>query len=86
MGALADGAEDVATVELRGGKQVERSGEQAYPGGAADGMKEEVCGVSAMVKNRREKMQDERSAEDDLVMRWRGRRRTVRVWCEWENG
>src|SRR5260370_3661585 len=72
MGALADGAEDVATVELRGGKQVERSGEQAYPGGAADGMKEEVCGVSAMVKNRREKMQDERSAEDDLVIRWRG--------------
>ena len=67
MCALAYGAEDVAAVELRGGKKIERSGKETDPGGAADGVKEEVCGVGAMVKNRREEMQDERSTEDDLV-------------------
>ena len=58
MSALADGAEDVAAVELCGGKKIERSGEKAYPGGTADGMKKEVRGVGAMVKNRREEMED----------------------------
>ena len=67
MSALTDGAKDVAAVELRGGKKIERGGEQSHPGGAADGMKEEACGVRAMMKNRREEMEDERRAKDDLV-------------------
>ena len=67
MSALADGAEDVAAVELRGGKKIKRSGEEADPGGTADGMQKEVCGAGAMMKNRREEMQDERGAENDFV-------------------
>jgi hypothetical protein len=68
MSALIDGAEDVAAVELRGGEEIERSGEETDPSGAADGMKEKTRGVRAMVKNRREEMEDERRAEDDLVV------------------
>ncbi len=58
MSALADGAKDVAAVELRGGKKIERGGEEADPGGATDRMKEEACGVRAVVKNRCEEMED----------------------------
>ena len=67
MSALVDGAEDVAAVELRGGKKIERSGEEANPGGAADRMQKEVCRAGAMMKNRRQKTQDERGAENDFV-------------------
>jgi len=75
MSALADGAEDVAAIELPGGKKIERSGEKADPCGASDRMKKEVRGVSAMMKNRREEMEDERRTEDNSGVRGVGKAR-----------
>ena len=68
MGALAERAKNVAAIELRGGKKIERSGEESDPGGAADRMQEKIAGVRAVAKQRREELQKERSTEDEFVV------------------
>src|SRR5579859_328592 len=68
MGALAQGAKNVAAIELRGGKKIERGGEEPDPGGAADRMQEKIACVRAVAKQRREKLQKERSAEDEFIV------------------
>jgi hypothetical protein len=45
--AGAEGTEDVAAVELGNGEEIDRSGEEADPGGAADGVKQEGTGGNA---------------------------------------
>src|SRR5579864_6918800 len=68
MGALAQGAKNVAAIELRGGKKIERGGEEPDPGGAADRMQEKIAGVRAVAKQRCEKLKQEWSAEDEFVV------------------
>ena len=68
MGALAERAKNVAAIELRGGKKIERSGEEPDPGSAADRMQEKIAGVRAVTKQRREKLKQEWSAEDEFVV------------------
>jgi hypothetical protein len=43
----------VAAVELSGGEEIERSGEESDPGGATDGMKKDVGDGCAGRKGRR---------------------------------
>jgi len=42
----------VATVELSGGEEIQGGGEEADPGGAADGVKEEIAGGATVAKKR----------------------------------
>src|SRR5260370_14998958 len=58
MSALAQGADDVAAIELRGGKKIERGREQAHPSCPARGMQKDGRGAGAMMKNRPEAMKD----------------------------
>lgn len=69
MKTSADGAEYVSAIQLAGGEEIERSGEKADPGGAANGMEEKNAGGRAVVKNRSEETQQKRSAEDDIGVR-----------------
>jgi len=69
MDARAERAEDVAAVELRGGDEVERRGEESDPGGTADGMKKDVANRSVWVEERGESAEDQRSAEDGARVR-----------------
>jgi len=64
--ARTDGAKDVATIELSGGEEVQRSGEKAHPGGAADRVEQEGVRGCAWTKDGSEKTQQERSAENDF--------------------
>jgi hypothetical protein len=66
MAARAYGTEDVPAIELPGGKEVERSGEEADPGGAADGMEEKIFRGDAGMNHGREQVQDERHSENDV--------------------
>lgn len=69
MGTRAEGAKNVAAVELRGGQKVEGGGEEADPGGAANGRKEQAVGVDARVKERVQQAEEQRSAEDHVRLR-----------------
>ena len=66
MQARADGAEDMATVQLADGEQVQGSHEQTNPCGAADGRKEQRAGVHAGVQEGVKKSQQQRHAEGDI--------------------
>jgi len=66
VAARADGAEDVATIELAGGQQVEGSGEKADPGGTADGMEEKIFRGDAGMNDCGEQMKDQRHTEHDV--------------------
>jgi hypothetical protein len=70
--ARAQRAEDVAAVELRGGEEIERSGEEADPGGAAYRMKKNVRDRRVGIKKRGESAEDERRAEDGADVIWIG--------------
>src|SRR5579862_991021 len=71
--ARAQRAEDVAAVELRGGEEIERSGEESDPGGAAYGMKKNVCDRRVRIKDRGESAEDEGRAEDGADVIWIGK-------------
>lgn len=64
--ARTDGAKDVATIELSGGEEVQRSGEKTDPGSAADRVEQEGVRGCAWMNDGSEKTQQERSAENDL--------------------
>jgi len=66
MQARADGTEDMATVQLTDGEQVQGSNEQTNPRGAADGRKEKRAGVDAGVQQGVKKSQQQRHAEGDI--------------------
>ena len=66
MQARADGTEDMATVQLAHGEQVQGSHEQTDPCGAADGRKEQRAGVHAGVQEGVKKSQQQRHAEGDV--------------------
>jgi hypothetical protein len=51
--ALVEGAKNVAAIELRCGKKIERGGEESDPGGAAYGVKQEIAGAGAVAEKRR---------------------------------
>ncbi len=65
MCARAERAQDVATVELRGGKQIERSGEQADPRGASYRVQQKTADRNAGMKQRGENSKDQRRAKND---------------------
>jgi hypothetical protein len=67
--AGAQGTQDVAAVKLRGGQKVERGGEQADPGGAANWMKEKIAGANSGMKDRGKEVKDERRTQHDAGMR-----------------
>src|SRR5712692_6376788 len=50
MPVAHDRIKNVAAIELAGGKEVERRGEQAGPGGTADGVQEKIAGRNAGAK------------------------------------
>jgi len=50
VNARADGAEDVAAVELSGGQEIERGDKEADPGGAADWGEQKEVRVDAGMK------------------------------------
>jgi hypothetical protein len=64
--ASVDGAEDVAAIELGGGQQIERCGEKADPGGAADRMKQERAGSDAGMEHGVDQAQQELRAKDEV--------------------
>ena len=72
MKARAQRAEDVSAVELSGGEQVEGSGEEADPRGAANWVKKDVRDGRMRIEKRRESMNDERRAQDGADVFWIG--------------
>jgi len=68
MSVLADCADDVAAVQLRGRQKVERSGKKSDPCCPSNGMKKKIRGIGPVVKNWREKLENQRSAEHDFVL------------------
>ena len=66
MGTGVEGAKNVTAIELTRRKEIERSGEEPHPSGAANGMEEETSGVDAGMKDCCKEAQDERNAEDDV--------------------
>ena len=68
MSVLANCTDDVAAVQLRGRQKVERSGKKSDPCCAAHGMKKKIRGIGAMVKDWREKLENQGSAEHDFVL------------------
>lgn len=69
MEAWADAAKDVAAVKLAGGEEIERSGEEADPGRAANGREEKRIGVDAGMEDGVEEVEKKRSAEEDVGLR-----------------
>jgi len=63
-----NGAEDVTTVKLAGGEEVERSSEETDPGGAANGVEKEKVGIDAGMEEGVEEPEEERHAKDDGVL------------------
>jgi len=68
MSVLANCADDVAAVQLRGRQKVERSGKKSDPRCAANGMKKKIRSIGAMVKDWREKLENQGSAEHNFVL------------------
>ena len=68
MDTWVKGAEDVTAVELAGGEEVERGGEESDPGGAADRVEKEEVRIDAGMKERVEEPEEKRNAEDDGVL------------------
>jgi hypothetical protein len=66
MGARAEGTKNVAAIELTRRQEIERSGEEPDPSGAAYGMEEETSGVDAGMKDCCKEAQDERNAKNDV--------------------
>jgi len=66
MGARTEGTKNVTAIELTRGQEIERSGEEPDPSGAAYRMEEETSGVDAGMKDCCKETQDERNAEDDV--------------------
>lgn len=66
MGALAEGTKNVTAIELTRRQEIKRSGEEAHPSGAANGMEKEIADIDARMKERSKEAQDERNAEDDV--------------------
>ena len=66
--AWVNGAEDVTTVKLAGGEEVERSSEETDPCGAANGVEKEKVGIDAGMEEGVEEAEEERDAEDDGVL------------------
>jgi len=58
--------QDVAAVELRDGQEIQRSGEQPDPSGAADGVKQERGWGDAWVKPGGETTKQQRNAENKI--------------------
>ena len=63
-----DGAEDVTTVQLAGGEEIERSGEETDPGGAANWVEKEEVRIDAWMEEGVEEPEKKRNAEDDGVL------------------
>ena len=68
MSVLANCADDVAAVQLRSRQKIEGRGKEADPCCPANGMKKKIRGIGAMVKDWREKLENQRSAEHDFVL------------------
>ena len=68
MSVLANRTDDVAAVKLCGGKKVEGGRKKADPCCPPNGMKKKIRGIGAMVKEWREKLENQRSAEHDFVL------------------
>jgi hypothetical protein len=64
--ASAERAQNVATIKLRDGQEVERSSEKSNPGGAANGIEQERARMNTRMQDGSEKSQQERSAEGQI--------------------
>ncbi len=62
----AEGAQDMAAIQLGDGQEVERSGEKPDPGGAANGMEQKHAGVNPWMQGGCEETQQEWSAEGQV--------------------
>ena len=69
MKAGIHGPKDVAAVELSDREEIERGGEETYPGSAADRMKQKRGWRHARMKYGGEETKEERSAEYQLDVR-----------------
>jgi hypothetical protein len=65
----ADRTENVAPVELGGGKKIEGGGKETDPGGAADGMNQKSGGRDAGMEQGREETKQQRHAENEIGLR-----------------
>src|SRR5262249_4786324 len=70
----AYGTHDVAAVELADGQKIQRSGEKAYPRGAADRMKQQVGSVRIRLPDGGGGAKDERHAKNELRIVLAGQR------------
>jgi hypothetical protein len=68
MNRSAEGAKNVAAVQLGNRQKIEGIGEEADPGSAADRMKEERARGSAGMQHRREETQEKWSAEGEVYV------------------
>lgn len=69
MKARKDRAKDVTAIELASGKEIQGSGEEADPCGTTDGIEKDDARGRAGVKERGEKAEEQRSAENDFGVR-----------------
>src|SRR5215469_15729805 len=69
VGAPAQRTQDVAAVQLRHGHEIQRSNKQSHPCGAADGRQEQRVGRNPPMKNRFEKVQQERRSINQFCVR-----------------
>ena len=69
MQARIQRTKDVAAVELRDGQKIQRSSEQPYPSGAADGVKQNCRWGNAWLKPGCESPKQERNTEDKIDVR-----------------
>lgn len=63
MSPRANGANNVATIQLADREQVERGGKQTHPSGAADGMKKQVSGMRVGLEDGGHQLEDQRHAK-----------------------
>ncbi len=66
VSARVERTQNVATVQLGHGQEIERSGEKADPGGAANRMKQECAGGNAGMQGGSEETQQQWSAEGQV--------------------
>ena len=75
MGARAEGAQDVATVELAGGQEIQRCREKPDPRSPTDGRQQESLGCNSGMKDNFKQAQQDRSAKNDFCVRGVGQSR-----------
>ena len=71
MRARADGAKNMAAIELAGGKEIQRGSEESNPRGAADRIDKQILYRNTGINQGRHQVQKKRIAEGERSLRFR---------------